>query len=54
MGRLAGNKWTKVSDELIAWLTENEISLDSRYTLVSKEDVEKLHNGGGFLSMSGR
>ena len=40
-GAVGGNKWTKVSDELIAWLTENEISLDSRYTLVSKEDVEK-------------
>ena len=41
----------KVSDELIAWLTENEISLDSRYTLVSKEDVEKLHKAGLFVNV---
>ncbi len=50
-GAGGGNKWTKVSDELIAWLTENEISLDSRYTLVSKEDVEKLHKAGLFVNV---
>ena len=50
-GAVGGNKWTKVSDELIAWLTENEISLDSRYTLVSKEDVEKLHKAGLFVNV---
>ena len=50
-GAVAGNKWTPVTDELIAWLQENEISLDSRYTLISKENVKRIHAAGLFVNV---
>lgn len=50
-GAVAGNKWIPVTDELIAWLQENEISLDSRYTLISKENVKRIHAAGLFVNV---
>lgn len=45
-GATAGNKWVPVNDGLLDWLVENQISLDARYTLVSKENVDRLHRAG--------
>ena len=40
------NKWIPVNMELEQWLIENQINLDSRYTLISEGTVIRLHQAG--------
>ncbi len=45
-GAIAENKFIPVSEELEQWLMENRINLDTRYTLLTMENVQRLHNAG--------
>lgn len=45
-GAVAENKEIPVSEELERWLTNNQIHLDTRFTLINAEQVERLHEAG--------
>lgn len=45
-GAISANKWNFVPMELEQWLIENRINLDSRYSLISKGTVMRLHEAG--------
>ncbi|MCH5252699.1 MAG: hypothetical protein J1F22_06970 [Lachnospiraceae bacterium] len=45
-GAVAENREIPVSEELEQWLIHNRINLDTRHTLLSKENVTYLHDSG--------
>lgn len=45
-GAIAENKFIPVSKELELWLIKNRINLDTRYTLLTPENVKRLQDAG--------
>ena len=45
-GAVQENREIPVTEELERWLIENRINLDTRYTLLSRENVAHLHENG--------
>lgn len=45
-GAISANKYIPVNMEVEHWLIENRINLDTRYTLLSRGNVMRLHEAG--------